>query len=65
MFGREPTVIIGFVRAVVVCAVAFGLELTPEQIAGVYLVVEALLTMLNRAKVTPIGKHVAHENYPS
>lgn len=56
-FGREPTLIIGFVRAVVVCAIAFGLELTPEQIAGIYLVVEATLSLVNRSQVTPVGRH--------
>lgn len=57
MFGREPTLIIGLVRAVVVLAVAFGLDLTGEQTAGIYLVVEAILSVINRQNVHPVGDH--------
>jgi hypothetical protein len=31
------------IRAVVVCATAFGLGLTADQVAGIYLVTEAIL----------------------
>lgn len=31
------------VRAVVVCATAFGLDLTADQVAGIYLLTEALV----------------------
>jgi|LakMenEpi03Aug12_release.lakeMendotaPanAssembly.Ray.scaffolds.fasta_scaffold4700623_2 hypothetical protein len=34
------------VRAVVVCATAFGLNLTADQVAAVYLVTEAVLQFL-------------------
>jgi hypothetical protein len=52
MFGKEPVVIAGAVRAIILAAVAFGLELTPEQIAATMLAVEAVLTLLTRQSVT-------------
>lgn len=54
LFNREPTLILGLVRAIVVLITVFGLDLTPEQIAAVYLVAEAFLSLLNRQKVTPV-----------
>lgn len=57
ILGREPTLILGVVRAIVVCAVAFGLHLSPEQIAGIYLVTEAILSLVNRQLVTPTSEH--------
>lgn len=50
---REPTLIAGAVRALILAAVAFGLQLSPEQIGAVMLAVEAVLTLVNRALVTP------------
>lgn len=54
IFNREPTLILGLIRAIVVLITVFGLDLTPEQIAAVYLVAEAFLSLLNRQKVTPV-----------
>jgi hypothetical protein len=56
MFGREPTLVLGFIRALVVCVAAFGFELTAEQVAGIYLLAEAFLSLVNRQKVTPVGE---------
>lgn len=53
---KEPTLFAGAVRAVILCAVAFGLRLTPEQIGATMLAVEAVLTLLNRAVVTPTSQ---------
>lgn len=50
---REPTLIAGAVRAVILAAVAFGLRMEPEQIGALMLAVEAVLTLVNRAYVTP------------
>ncbi len=54
LFNREPTLILGLIRAIVVLVTVFGLDLAPEQIAAVYLVAEAFLSLLNRQKVTPV-----------
>ena len=40
------------VRAVVVCATAFGLKLTADQVAAVYLVTEAALQFMVKDKQT-------------
>jgi hypothetical protein len=53
MFGREPVVIAAAVRAIIVCAVAFGLKWTPEQIGATMLAVEAILAVITRQSVTP------------
>ena len=54
IFGREPVLWLGFLRALVVLGTAFGLNLTPEQIAAVYLVMELGLSLVARQKVTPV-----------
>lgn len=53
ILDREPVLILAFVRAVVVLVTAFGLQLTTEQIAAVYLVTEAVLSLIARQSVTP------------
>lgn len=53
MFGREPVAIAGAIRAIILCAVAFGLQWTPEQIGATMLAVEAVLTLIIRSRVTP------------
>ena len=53
LFGREPVLWLSFLRALVVLGTAFGLNLTPEQIAAVYLVMELALSLVARQRVTP------------
>jgi hypothetical protein len=53
IFAREPVLWLAALRAIVVLVTAFGLELTPEQIAAVYLVMETLLSLVARQRVTP------------
>ena len=50
---NEPALVAAAVRAIIFCAVAFGWKLTTEQIGAVMLALEAVLTMLTRALVTP------------
>lgn len=54
MFDREPTLWLGLLRAIVVVGVAFGLDLSAEQTAGIYLAAEAVLSLVNRQVVTPV-----------
>ena len=54
ILDREPVLILGAIRAIVVLVTAFGLSLTPEQIAAVYLVAEAVLSVIARQRVTPV-----------
>lgn len=49
----EPNLTAGFVRALILCAVTFGLQWTPEQIGATMLVLESFLTMVTRQAVTP------------
>lgn len=55
IFGREPVLWLALLRAVVVLVTAFGLELSAEQIATVYLFMEAALSLIARQKVTPVA----------
>lgn len=54
MLGREPVLWLAVIRAAVVCAVAFGLSLSAEQTGAIYLVAEALLSVIARQSVTPV-----------
>lgn len=49
----EPVAIAAAVRAVLVMLGAYGLGLTPEQIAATVVAVEAVLAVIVRSKVTP------------
>lgn len=56
IFDREPVLILGLVRALVVLVTAFGLNLTPAQIAAVYLVAEMVISVIARSRVTPVSQ---------
>lgn len=51
--AAEPVAIAALIRAIIVCAVAFGLQLTADQIAAVMVVVELAAAIITRSKVTP------------
>lgn len=51
--SKEPVAWAALGRAILVAAAAFGLELNPEQIAGLVLVVEAATAILVRRNVEP------------
>lgn len=57
IFGREPAVIITFIRYLVYLGVLFGLDLTDEQMAGIFLVIEAGFVVWTREKVSPVDKN--------
>jgi hypothetical protein len=50
---NEPVMIAAAIRAVILAAVSFGLDVTAEQIATLMVAVEAVLAMVTRALVTP------------
>ena len=50
---REPALVSGLVTAVVALAVAFGLDLTEEQVGAIMAVTAAVLALVVRQKVTP------------
>ena len=51
---REPVAIAALVRILTFVAMAFGVQLTPEQIAAVIVVVELVLALITRARVSPV-----------
>lgn len=55
--GREPVAAGAVVTALVSLAVAFGADLTEEQVAGISAVVVAVVGWLARKAVTPLGYH--------
>jgi hypothetical protein len=55
MFGREPVAIAAAIRSLILCAVSFGLQWTPEQIGATMLAVEAVLALVTRSQTTPLS----------
>lgn len=54
----EPVALAAAVRALLACAVAFGLDFTAEQVAAAVVAVEVVTGLFVRAKVTPNAKIV-------
>lgn len=57
--SHEPVAIAAAVRAIILCAVAFGLKWSAEQVAAIMLALEAVLAVVVRSKVTPNQNVVA------
>lgn len=49
----EPVLVVALVEAVLALVVAFGLDLTTEQTAGILLVTGAVLAFVARQRVVP------------
>ncbi len=54
IFNREPALILGAIGAIITLVTAFGLDLTGEQVAGINTGAVAILSVIIRAKVTPV-----------
>ena len=52
---QEPVLFSGAFRAGLLAIMAFGLSLSPEQLASVMFFVEAVLSFLTRGSVTPVA----------
>jgi hypothetical protein len=50
---REPVLATGLLEAILALALAFGLDLTPEQVGAILAVAVALLALVARRQVTP------------
>lgn len=50
---REPVLLTGLLEAVLALALAFGFELTGEQVATILAVAVAVLSLVARSQVTP------------
>lgn len=53
---NEPALVAGLVQAVLALAVAFGLDLSPEQIGAILGATAAVLALVVRSKVVPSRK---------
>ncbi len=53
LWNREPAMVLAFVQAVIVLAVSFGLQLTPEQTGAILALTAVVLGLWTRSKVTP------------
>jgi hypothetical protein len=49
----EPALVAGLVQAVLTLVVAFGLDLSTEQVAAILTVTAAVLALVVRSQVTP------------
>lgn len=56
MFGREPAMWMAAIQAALALGVGFGLSLTNEQMASLLAFSAAVLGLITRSQVTPIGK---------
>jgi hypothetical protein len=56
IWGREPAAILGLLQAVLALVVAFGFDLSAEQVGVIVAVSAAVLTVLTRTQVTPTSK---------
>ena len=62
IFKREPALILGLVGAVIALVIAFGLELSSEQVGGIMAGTSALLAVVTRSQVTPVAKVITQTN---
>ena len=53
LWNREPALILGVVQAILGLLLAFGVDLTSEQIGMILAVTAAVLALVTRTKVTP------------
>jgi hypothetical protein len=53
LWNREPALVLGLVQTVLALLLAFGVDLTTEQVGAVLAVSAALLSLVVRRKVTP------------
>ena len=55
MWNREPVAVVALIEAVVILAVAFGVDLSAEQMAAIMAVVVAFGAVVQRSQVSPVG----------
>lgn len=54
--NSEPALIVGVLQALIALAVAFGLQLTADQIAAIMGLIAVIGAFVTRYHVTPVGK---------
>ena len=56
LWGREPALVLGLIQAAIVLFMAFGLDLSTEQVGAIMAFVNILLAVITRSQVTPVEK---------
>lgn len=59
MDKKEPVALAAAIRSMVALLAVFGFELTAEQVVALIVVVEMILGLIVRARVTPVAKAVS------
>lgn len=54
LWGREPAMVLALVQAVIVLAVSFGFQLSPEQTGAILALTAVVLGLMTRTQVTPV-----------
>lgn len=53
LWGREPAMIVALVQAIIVLAISFGLQMTPEQQGAILAITAVVLGLITRSQVSP------------
>lgn len=53
LWGREPAMVVALVQAVIVLAISFGLQMTPEQQGAILAITAVVLGLITRSQVSP------------
>ena len=56
LWNREPALILAFLQTVLALVLAFGLNLSEEQVGAILAASAAFLGLVTRSQVTPNGK---------
>lgn len=65
IWKREPAIIVGVVQAIIALALAFGFDLSTEQVGAILAVVAAVLALVTRSQVTPVSKTATELDMPA
>lgn len=55
LWNREPAMILGVIETVLALVLAFGLDLSGEQVGAIMAAAAALLALITRSQVTPLA----------
>jgi hypothetical protein len=64
MFGREPAVILGAIQALLALGLSFGLQLTSGQMGAIMAAAAAIIALLVRRHVSPVGQQSVGQPAP-
>jgi len=56
IFNREPSLILGALQAILALVLAFGVDLSTEQVGAILAASAAVLAVVTRQAVSPVSK---------